>query len=57
MWAYQGESWMLDSPEGVCAGHVGFEYPATSVLFSKTCLLVLRWAIAVAIGGDLVFSS
>jgi hypothetical protein len=26
---------MLDSPEGVCAGQVLFEYPATSVLFSK----------------------
>ena len=25
---------MLDSPEGVCAGQLGFEYPATSVLFS-----------------------
>ena len=25
---------MLDSPEGVCAGQVGFEYPATSVPFS-----------------------
>jgi hypothetical protein len=29
---------MLDWPEGVCAGQVGFEYPATSVLFSNvTC--------------------
>ena len=26
---------MLDSPEGVCAGQARFEYPATSVLFSK----------------------
>jgi hypothetical protein len=26
---------MLDSPEGVCAGQVGFEYPATSVPFSN----------------------
>jgi len=25
---------MLDSPEGVCAGQAGFEYPATSVPFS-----------------------
>jgi hypothetical protein len=25
---------MLDSPEGVCAGQIGFEYPATSVPFS-----------------------
>ena len=25
---------MLDSPEGVCAGQAGLEYPATSVLFS-----------------------
>jgi hypothetical protein len=25
---------MLDSPEGVCAGQVRFEYPATSVLLS-----------------------
>jgi hypothetical protein len=31
---YQGESWMLDSPEGVCPGQARFEYPATSVLFS-----------------------
>jgi hypothetical protein len=29
--SYQGESRMLDSPEGVCPGQVGFEYPATSV--------------------------
>ena len=27
---------MLDSPEGVCAGQAGLEYPATSVLFSMT---------------------
>ncbi len=27
---------MLDSPEGVCAGQAQFEYPATSVLFSKS---------------------
>jgi hypothetical protein len=33
--ATQGESWMLDSPEGVCAGQARFEYPATSVLFSN----------------------
>jgi hypothetical protein len=33
---YQGESRMLDSPESVCAGQAGFEYPATSVLFSTT---------------------
>jgi hypothetical protein len=26
---------VLDSPEGVCAGQVEFEYPATSVPFSK----------------------
>jgi hypothetical protein len=26
---------MLDSPDSVCAGQVGFEYPATFVLFSK----------------------
>jgi hypothetical protein len=26
---------MLDWPEGVCAGQAGFEYPATSVLFSN----------------------
>jgi hypothetical protein len=32
---YQGETWMLDSPEGVYAGQTGFEYPATSVLFGK----------------------
>src|SRR4029453_187373 len=33
---YQGESRMLDSPESVCAGQAGFEYPATSVLFSMS---------------------
>src|SRR5215216_7257099 len=33
--SYQGESRVLDSPEGVCAGQAGFEYPATSVPFSK----------------------
>jgi hypothetical protein len=33
--AYQGESWMVDSPEGVCPGQARFEYPATSVLFSS----------------------
>jgi hypothetical protein len=27
---------MLDSPEGVCAGQVGFEYPATSIPFSNS---------------------
>ena len=32
---YQGESRMLDSPEGVCARQAGSEDPATSVLFSK----------------------
>jgi hypothetical protein len=32
---YQGETWMLDSPEGVCAVQAGSEYPATSVLFSN----------------------
>jgi hypothetical protein len=26
---------MLDSPEGVCAGQAGFEYPAISVPFSN----------------------
>jgi hypothetical protein len=26
---------MLDSPDGVCAGQAGFEYPATSVPFSN----------------------
>ena len=31
---YQGETWMLDSPEGVCPGQAPFEYPATSVRFS-----------------------
>jgi hypothetical protein len=29
---------MLDSPEGVCAGQAGSEYPATSVPFSKCSL-------------------
>jgi hypothetical protein len=46
--AYQGESWMLDSSEGVCPGQARFEYPATSVLFSKrsvSCLaLVTAWS-------------
>jgi hypothetical protein len=32
---YEGESRMLDSPEGICAGQAGFEYPATSVSFSN----------------------
>jgi hypothetical protein len=32
---YQGESWMLDSPEGVCPGQTGLEYPATFVPFSN----------------------
>jgi hypothetical protein len=27
---------MLDSPELVCAGQALFEYPATSILFSKS---------------------
>jgi hypothetical protein len=34
MRSYQGETWMLDSREGICAGQTLFEYPATSVLFS-----------------------
>jgi hypothetical protein len=29
-----GESWMLDSLEGICPGQAGLEYPATSVPFS-----------------------
>jgi hypothetical protein len=33
--AYQGETWILDSPEGVRAGQARFDYPATFVLFSK----------------------
>jgi ABC-type molybdenum transport system ATPase subunit/photorepair protein PhrA len=32
---YQGESRMLDSPGGLCAGQAGSEYPATSVSFSN----------------------
>jgi hypothetical protein len=28
--SYQGETWMLDSPEGVCAGQVLFEYRISS---------------------------
>jgi hypothetical protein len=37
-WAvrYQGETWMLDSPVGVCAGQARSEYPATSVPFSNS---------------------
>jgi hypothetical protein len=31
----RGETWILDSPEGVCAGRARFEYPATFVLFSS----------------------
>jgi hypothetical protein len=33
--SYQGETWMLDSPEDICAGQAWFEYPATFVLFSN----------------------
>jgi hypothetical protein len=33
---YQGETWVLDSSEGVCAGQAQFEYPATFVLFSMS---------------------
>jgi hypothetical protein len=36
--SYQGESRILDSPEGVCAGQTRVEYPSTSVPFSNvTC--------------------
>jgi hypothetical protein len=31
---YQGESWVLDPPESVCARQAWSEHPATSVLFS-----------------------
>jgi hypothetical protein len=34
--SYQGESWMLDSLEGICPGQAGLEYPATSVPFSTS---------------------
>jgi hypothetical protein len=37
---------MLDSPEGICAGQALFEYPATSVLFSKRLELRFRFAAA-----------
>jgi hypothetical protein len=40
---YEGESRMLDSPEGICAGQAGFEYPATSVPFSKAHRWKLEW--------------
>jgi hypothetical protein len=33
--SYQGETWILDSPEGVSAGQARFKYPATFVLFSN----------------------
>jgi hypothetical protein len=33
--SYQGETWILDSPEGACAGQGRFEYLATFVLFSN----------------------
>jgi hypothetical protein len=36
--SYQGETWVLESPEGVCAGQAWFEYPATFVLFSNWSL-------------------
>jgi hypothetical protein len=39
----QGESWMLPSPEGICPGQARFEYPATSVLFSKQRIVRLAW--------------
>jgi hypothetical protein len=38
---------MLDSPEGVCAGQVQFEHPATSVLFSKRLELGLRRGVVI----------
>jgi hypothetical protein len=37
----QGETWVLDSPEGVCGGQARFEYPATFVLFSNFRAAVL----------------
>jgi hypothetical protein len=33
--SYQGESRMLDSPDGLCVGEAGSEYPPTSAPFSK----------------------
>ena len=38
---YQGESWILDSSEGVCSGQARSKYPATSVLFSNCCQSLL----------------
>jgi len=38
--SYQGETWILDSPEGVCAGQGRFEYLATFVLLVTFNLLV-----------------
>src|SRR5215211_7321374 len=38
--SYQGETWILDSPEGVCAGQAWSEYPATFVLFRNSSVEV-----------------
>ena len=35
MSTYQGETWILDSSQGVWAGQARSEYPATFVLFSN----------------------
>jgi hypothetical protein len=46
---------MMDSPEGVCAGQAGFEYPATSVPFSNCQSSVLYGSVGsgqVRLGGD-----
>jgi hypothetical protein len=43
---YQGETWMLDSPEGVCPGQAGFEYPATFVLFSMRLFAMKRGSVS-----------
>jgi hypothetical protein len=42
--SYQGEGRTLDSPEGVCTGQAGFEFPATSVPFRRTSLVPVTGA-------------
>src|SRR5918996_1207394 len=60
-WSYQGETWMLDALDGVCAGQARFEYPATFVLFSmavdhqksRWCRGALMITSLPTVGGDL----
>jgi hypothetical protein len=41
--SYQGETWILDSSEGVWAGQARSEYPATFVLFSMCALVAFSY--------------